>query len=191
MQLKKSEYNSRKHDKHRALSVRQPFADYIAMGEKTIELRNRYSSYRGYLVICSTARPEIEDRHCGSILCIVELYDVVKTNTLTSEEIKQTKVPKEKLNRYLFAWKLRNVRRVIEKPVIGNQNIWVLYCKKDYIELYPDELGIPSLSLDKRMEIIASVYKANKLMSLYGIYIILAILIGLVLIGFGLVKIFN
>ncbi len=41
-----------------ALSVKQPWADLIASGEKTIETRTWWTGYRGPLVICSSALPK-------------------------------------------------------------------------------------------------------------------------------------
>lgn len=43
----------------RALSVEQPYADLIALGRKTAEIRSRRSHYRGPLLIVSTLKPAI------------------------------------------------------------------------------------------------------------------------------------
>lgn len=58
----------------KALSVRQPAANRIAAGEKTIEVRTWSTNYRGDLLIVSSASPKIEPAGCA--LCIARLADV-------------------------------------------------------------------------------------------------------------------
>lgn len=68
----------------RVLSVKQPWAEFIASGQKTIELRTWTTSYRGPLAIAaSIARcPRADDRFAsvdgarGHIVALVELLDV-------------------------------------------------------------------------------------------------------------------
>jgi len=80
----------------KALSVKQPFAGLIGSGEKTIEVRNWSTEYRGDLLIVSSGRPaaldddeldafrEIERRHgleilgkpCGVAIAVVSLVEV-------------------------------------------------------------------------------------------------------------------
>lgn len=45
----------------KALSVKQPWAELIASGVKTIETRTWYTSYRGPLLICSSKRPVVSN----------------------------------------------------------------------------------------------------------------------------------
>jgi hypothetical protein len=65
--------------KHRkamkALSVRQPWASRIRLGEKRIEVRSWPTEYRGPLVICATRRPRIGGLPVGVALCVVQLLD--------------------------------------------------------------------------------------------------------------------
>lgn len=72
----------------RALSVRQPFAEWIADGSKTIEFRTWLTHYRGPLVIVSSALVHSSERAreqykaakdampLGVTVCIVNLVDV-------------------------------------------------------------------------------------------------------------------
>ena len=77
----------------KALSVKQPFAEFIATGEKDIELRTWRTDYRGPILICSSSKGEItlkrgapqEDREAlerefpnGKAICVVELADIVR-----------------------------------------------------------------------------------------------------------------
>lgn len=57
----------------KALSVKQPWANAIATGEKTIETRTWMTDYRGPLLIVSSKTPPIEP--AGKALCVVDLVD--------------------------------------------------------------------------------------------------------------------
>jgi len=48
----------------RALSVKQPWANLIASGRKTIEVRTWATTYRGPVIIVSSKRPDIEPTGC-------------------------------------------------------------------------------------------------------------------------------
>lgn len=74
----------------KALSVRQPYANQIARGIKTLEIRSWSTPYRGPLVICATARPDIGFRahhsELGCFICVVDLVKVIPwTQALTRE----------------------------------------------------------------------------------------------------------
>lgn len=65
----------------KAISIKNPYAWQIITGEKPIEYRTWYTSYRGWLAIISSKRPETgysnPPRYPGGhILGIVTLYDV-------------------------------------------------------------------------------------------------------------------
>ena len=49
----------------KALSVQQPFANLIADGSKTIEVRNRDTTHRGLLLIVSSKRPDAPPAGCA------------------------------------------------------------------------------------------------------------------------------
>lgn len=59
----------------KAISLHQPWAQYIADGRKTIETRDWYTAYRGDLLICSARKPALKGFLCGFGLAVVELYD--------------------------------------------------------------------------------------------------------------------
>jgi activating signal cointegrator 1 len=70
----------------KVLSIKQPWADLIADGIKTIEVRSWTTHYRGPLLVVSTARaerneyaqlwPEPERERNSIAVCVVELVDV-------------------------------------------------------------------------------------------------------------------
>lgn len=190
MQLTKTDYDSREHSQFKALSVNQPYASKIGTGEKKFEIRSRNTTYRGDLVICSTAQPEIEGLLSGAVICIVELYDVCLFKELTDIEKIQTQIPKNQWKQYRaqYAWKLRKPRVIIEKPVKGQQGMWTLYCQDDYIMEYPEELGERVLTAAERTREFANEVKKIKYRSRLGLLTILGIILAVAAVIFGIVK---
>ena len=95
----------------KALSVKSVYAEQIADGEKTIELRSYPINHRGPLLICST-------QPAGVMVCIVEVVDCRPFRPQDAQAA---------LSKYrpgLFAWVLANPRRVMPAPVRGQQSIY-------------------------------------------------------------------
>lgn len=57
----------------KALSIKQPWANMICSGEKTIETRLWHTPYRGELLIVSSKRPSIQPN--GYALAVARLVD--------------------------------------------------------------------------------------------------------------------
>ena len=98
----------------KALSIRQPFAELIARGTKTIEYRTWQPRYRGPLLICagSARHPQADVEHgrignSGVTVCVVTLVDCVQTE-------------------WEFEWILVEPRRVREVPLKGRLGIWAV-----------------------------------------------------------------
>ena len=132
MQFNSKEYDPEKHDRWRALTVKQPYANDlvaeaykdengIVYGEKTIEVRSKNTSYRGDVLICSAASPVYPGMESGVTLGLVELYDVKPIKEFTPEDWENTRIPKEKRAKITkgFGWMMRNPRRVVEMPIKG------------------------------------------------------------------------
>jgi len=94
--------------KYKALSLRQPFANFVASGKKTIETRKWGTNYRGDIVICSSKKPAIYP--AGYALCIVELYHIELMKKAHERAACCKKYPKAQ------SWFLRNLR-VFKKPI--------------------------------------------------------------------------
>lgn len=140
MQFKSTEYDAQQHDRYKALTVRQPYADDIARGGKTIEVRSRYTNFRGELLICSAARRGAY----GETLCLVELYDVKAAKDFTAAEWDATRIPPSERERYAdgYGWMLRNVRRVVEFPVKGSRGFWWYVCPRGEVVEYPRAVAL-------------------------------------------------
>ena len=103
----------------KAISLKQPWANLIASGKKTIETRKWKTPYRGDVVICSSKSPDIAPAGCA--LCIVELYSV--------EPMKKEHEAKACIKVYLgaYGWFLRNMRLIVPPvPVKGELGVFNL-----------------------------------------------------------------
>jgi hypothetical protein len=85
-----------------ALSLKQPFANWVSSGRKNIETRNWSTNYRGDLLICASLSGKGDPK--GVALCVVELYFV---RAMTKADEKGACVD---LYPGAYAWLLRNVR---------------------------------------------------------------------------------
>ena len=107
---------------YKAISLKQPWANLVASGKKTIETRKWKTKHRGDLVICSSQNPKIEPY--GKALCIVELYDI---KPMTKKDEKKACI---ELYLGAYSWFLRNLRPISPPvPVKGSLVIFNLNLK--------------------------------------------------------------
>lgn len=116
------------YDVYKALAVPQPDADLLTVAtwrygqecgsEKTSMVRSRSTRYRGDLLVCSTAKPDIPEKSCGTTCGLVELYEVEPTSKG-------------------YIWKFRNPRRVVEMPVKAKSGYHEIKVPKGSITEYP------------------------------------------------------
>lgn len=114
----------------RALVIRQPHANLIAEGLKAIEVRSWSTPYRGDLLIVAGKQADVALAEAlempatprGVSLCLVKLVDVrslrkrdALPGCFLADEIGVTG---------LFAWCLRNVRAVEQRPVKGQLGLF-------------------------------------------------------------------
>ena len=104
----------------KALSVRNPYAHLIMVGEKELEFRTWQTDYRGDLLICSSANPKIKNTICGHALCVVKLHEVFE---VTKDNYKDFGLD-EKPDGKLYAWQLIDVRLIKPFPVKGKLNFF-------------------------------------------------------------------
>jgi len=100
----------------KALSIKQPWANMIASGKKTIETRTWRTNYRGPLLIVSSRTPRIEP--AGYALAVAELIDC-RPMTKDDEEKACCQIyPRAQ------AWVLTNIRRIDPFPVNGKLGLY-------------------------------------------------------------------
>jgi len=100
----------------KALSVRQPWANLIASGQKTIETRTWQTSYRGELLIVSSRRPDIYPAGCA--LAIVTLVDCRPMRSIDWIDACCDPYPGA------FAWVICDVRKIDPIPTRGAQSLY-------------------------------------------------------------------
>lgn len=100
----------------KALSVKQPWANMIAQGDKTIETRTWATDYRGELLIVSSRVPKIEP--AGQALAVA---DLVECRPMTAKDQMDACCD---IYPGAFAWVLRSVRRVKPFPVRGQLGVF-------------------------------------------------------------------
>ena len=156
MQIDRKDYDANLHDCYRALTVKQPYADLLTVvtyrdengnycADKTIEVRSRNTSFRGDVLICSSAKPSDLIGHLAGVTCgFVELYDVKRVKDFTPEDWKATCIPESERDRYLdgYGWLMRNPRRVVEMPIKGQLGFYSLIVPKGDITEYPREMAL-------------------------------------------------
>lgn len=105
--------------KIKAISLHQPWASMIKLGNKTIETRTWSTDYRGDLLIVSTRKPEIKGLLCGYALCVVNLVNCRKMILSDEAGARCSWNPK------LWAWVLNDIRPVFDPfRVRGYQGIY-------------------------------------------------------------------
>ena len=170
MQIDKKDYNPELHDVHRALTVKQPWADLLTRvlyrdddggyhAQKTIEVRSRDTKFRGDLLICSSAKPvDPLGRYPAGVTCgFVELYDTKPVEQFTEADWVATCIPVERRPRKGFGWLMRNPRRVVEMPIKGQLGIYNLIVPKGDITIYPRAMAFGK----EGWEIVKSKMKGN------------------------------
>lgn len=100
----------------KALSVKQPWAELIARGEKTIEVRGNCTRHRGPLLIVSCKEPNV-----WVTGCTIAVVDLVDCRPMTRAD---EGAALRKNRRGQKAWVLENPRRVEPVPVTGRLGVY-------------------------------------------------------------------
>lgn len=104
----------------KAISIRNPYAHDILIGDKTVECRSWQTDYRGDLLICSSANPKIKNTICGHAVCIVRLE---KIEPFTKEHLEAAclyDMPEGKN----YAWHITKLRHIKPFPVKGQLSLF-------------------------------------------------------------------
>lgn len=96
--------------------MKQPWANMIAAGEKTIETRTWSTDYRGMLLIVSSKTPRIDP--AGFALAVAELAECRPMTAKDQLDACCAIYPGA------FAWVLRNVRKIKQFPVRGQLGLF-------------------------------------------------------------------
>ena len=102
----------------RAISLKQPWANLIVEGVKTIETRVWATRYRGRLVIVSSKLPDIPP--AGFALAVADLLDCRPMTEADAAAACCEVYPRAR------AWVLANVRPITPVPVVGQLGLYRL-----------------------------------------------------------------
>jgi hypothetical protein len=110
----------------KAISLRQPWADFVVNGCKTLELRTWQTAYRGHLAIhasksvaldaCTLYHIDPRKLVTGALIGAVELVDIIQVDELVFESRKDDHLAAGFFQPPLFGWVLTDPRR-IDPPV--------------------------------------------------------------------------
>src|SRR3989344_4902978 len=115
----------------KALSLKQPYAELILKGLKTIELRNWNTYFRGQCYIHASKTPDRKamEKHNFQALptgCIVGKITIVDVKKYTSEEQHQADADKHLASSTWgnYGFILENPIRITPIPAKGKLNFW-------------------------------------------------------------------
>lgn len=100
----------------KALSIKQPWANMITSGEKTIETRKWPTDYRGPILIVSSKTPRIDPAGCA--LAVAKLIDCRPMTRRDEEDACCELYPGA------YAWVLTCIRRIEPFPVRGKLGLY-------------------------------------------------------------------
>jgi hypothetical protein len=104
---------------YKAISLKQPWANLVADGKKTIETRKWTTRYRGDLVICSSQKPSLDPAGCA--IAIVEVYAIRPMQEKDEQQACCKVYPRAQ------SWFLRNIRKLDHPiPIKGRLGIFDL-----------------------------------------------------------------
>jgi hypothetical protein len=124
-----------------ALSIRQPWAELILRGEKTIEIRNWKDQYRGDLYLHTGKKSDgyrhitmgMPDLFRGGYVGIIELAAILQFTQESWEELEKEHLSDTRYKPGYYAWIIRNPRR-FESPVVGSGKLGLFYPEPDIIQ---------------------------------------------------------
>jgi hypothetical protein len=103
----------------KTISIKAPWCQMIASGQKTIEVRTWKTDHRGPMLVASSASPKWE--RAGMAVCTVNLVDIrpltLKDSRAAGFEIDDDCLP-------AYAWVLADVRQVKPFPIKGRLHLY-------------------------------------------------------------------
>lgn len=107
----------------RAISIRQPWASLIALGEKTVECRSWTTRFRGRLLICASGRDVDADGlllPAGYAVATVDLVDIRPFATADLDAACLGQMP----DGPRFSWALRGAQEIEPFRVKGRLGLY-------------------------------------------------------------------
>ncbi|MDX1371688.1 MAG: ASCH domain-containing protein [Nitrososphaeraceae archaeon] len=128
----------------KALSLKQPFADLLAHGEKTIELRKWGTSFRGQFLVHSSKNIDIDACErldidtdtvtTGAIIGYAFLYDIKEYSNqeiFKNDKNKHFSIITKFFEGYIYGFLIRNATR-LKKPIPYSDKIGFFEVHKSF-----------------------------------------------------------
>jgi len=114
----------------KGLSLHQPFASWVADGSKSVETRTWRTSWRGWILICSTRMPPTHPRYRGLPRGVaLAVAKVAICRRMILADVAAARCP---LYPGALAWDLCSVRPLPEPvPIAGHQRLWPVRAPSD------------------------------------------------------------
>lgn len=159
MQYKPDQYDPTHMVEFMALTVKNPYASWIADGTKTIEVRSKPTKYRGRLLIGASAKPIIDGMQSGCTVALVTLYDCIPVKDMTTEQWLSTRINRPQ-HEYIeqYGWMLKDVQAIVEFPMRGQLGIFRTCFDKTDIVIYPKKVVL-DMSIDELQKVHKKVLK--------------------------------
>ena len=100
----------------KALSIKQPGANLIASGRKTVEVRSWATRHRGPVLVVSSLRPNVPPAGCA-----VAVADLVDCRLMTEDDAEAACSPALP---GAYAWVLEHIRPLQPFPVAGRLGLY-------------------------------------------------------------------
>jgi len=115
----------------KVLTLKQPFAELVVSGKKTIELRKWNTNFRGKFLIHSSRIPDKKNMKKFGFENLPNGFIFGKANLVNVKKYKTTKEFNKDKNKHLatkdwgtYGFILKNVKRIKPIPAKGQLNLW-------------------------------------------------------------------
>ncbi|HEY0414132.1 MAG TPA: ASCH domain-containing protein [Allosphingosinicella sp.] len=116
-----------------ALSVKQPWAELIMLGRKTIEVRTWSTGHRGALFLHTGRRPaegafglfpDIDARFLGGFIGLIDLVDIEQFGQASWSRLRPQHLVPGPMPDAAYGWRLANPRR-LATPMKGSGSLGI------------------------------------------------------------------
>jgi hypothetical protein len=114
-----------------ALSIKQPWAELILLGRKTIEVRSWSTDFRGLLALHTGKKPvpealarfpDIDASYLGGFVGVAELVDVERFTQVSWSRLRAAHLVPGPMPGEAFGWHFRNAHR-LRRPISASGSL--------------------------------------------------------------------
>jgi hypothetical protein len=125
-----------------AISIRQPWAELILLGKKTIEIRKWNTTFRGTLYLHTGKKPDgyrildlgMQDAFRGGYVGTIDVSSIVPLTPRLWEHWRDLHLSNGQFRNGLYGWIITHPRRFIT-PIPGPGSLRIFYPEADIAEI--------------------------------------------------------